>query len=199
MAFRDFDPDRLARLAERPDPIEFGLAGRRFTCLPVPPPAAVQALAELPELPSRDDPGYVAAVLANGQAVAGFIRSCLVPPHRAAWDDVMLNEFVDDVTLVDLLDWLGAEYRKVLQEAFTPHEGDDLAGPDPVHADRVARARRLADAARVGGEVPPAGDDPEMRRVYKLAAVLLADPEAAVDELDPDLLSDDLLFGAVPA
>lgn len=195
MAFRDFEPERLARLADRPDPISFGLAGRRFTCLPVPPPGAVQALSELPDLPDRDDPGYVQAVIASGRGVASFIRSCLVSTDRPAWDDTMLNEFVDDRTLVDLLDWLGVEYRAVLQAAF---DGADVAAPvDPHRAGLVARARRLADLVRVGAELPPAGDDVDTRRVYKLAAVLLADPDAAVDELDPDDLSDDLLFAGV--
>lgn len=192
MTFRDFDPDRLARLAAGPDPIEFGLAGRRFRCLPVPPPGAVQMLAELPDLPPREDPGYLTAILAAGRSVAQFIRATVIPPHRGQWDDVMLNEFVDDETLVDLLDWLADEYRTVLQSALS------TAPPEaPLHGDLVARARRLAGVVRMGGEVaPPAVEDVDGRRVWKLAAVLLADPDADLDGVDPDALPDDLVFGA---
>lgn len=189
--FRDFDPDRLARLAAGPDPIEFGLGGRRFRCLPVPPPGAVQMLADLPDLPARDDPGYLSAILATGRSVAQFVRATLIPPHRDVWDDVMLNEFVDDETLVELLDWLADRYRDVLQSALS------TAPPEaPPVADVVAQARRLAGVVRVGGDVPaPAADDMHGRRVFKLAAVLLADPDADIDGLDPDLLPDDLVFG----
>lgn len=195
MAHRSFEEGRLARLHDQADPITFDVAGREFTCLPVPPLGAVQLLSELPELPARDDPTYRAVLVQVAAGVASFIRSCIVGDQRPGWDALLVDEYVDDDTLVDMLDWLAGEYRGRL--TTTPAEPAPVpAGPRV--ADLEARARRVAAAIRAGGEVPaPAPGDLDGRRIHKLAAVLLADPDADLTGLDPDDLDDSLLFGGV--
>ena len=195
MAHRSFEEGRLARLHDQADPITFDVAGREFTCLPVPPLGAVQLLSELPELPARDDPTYRAVLVQVAAGVASFIRSCIVGDQRPGWDALLVDEYVDDDTLVDMLDWLAGEYRGRL--TTTPTEPAPVpAGPRV--ADLEARARRVAAAIRAAGEVPaPAPGDLDGRRIHKLAAVLLADPDADLTGLDPDDLDDSLLFGGV--
>lgn len=194
MAHRSFEEGRLARLHDQADPITFVVAGREFTCLPVPPPGAVQLLSELPDLPARDDPTYRAALVKVAAGVTSFIRSCIVADQRPGWDALLFDEYLDDDTLVDILDWLAGEYRGRLTTPTT--DPAPVAPPGPHLADLEARARRVAAVVRAGGEVPPpAAGDVDGRRIHKLAAVLLADPDADIEGLDPDRLDDALLFG----
>lgn len=195
MAHRSFEEGRLARLHDQADPITFDVAGREFTCLPVPPLGAVQLLSELPDLPARDDPTYRAVLVQVAAGVASFIRSCIVADQRPGWDALLVDEYLDDDTLVEMLDWLAGEYRGRL--TTTPAtDPAPVAPPGPHAADLEARARRVAAAIRAGGEVPaPAPGDLDGRRIHKLAAVLLADPDADLTGLDPDDLDDKLLFG----
>lgn len=194
MAHRSFEEGRLARLHDQADPITFDVAGREFTCLPVPPLGAVQLLSELPELPARDDPTYRAVLVQVAAGVASFIRSCIVGDQRPGWDALLVDEYVDDDTLVDMLDWLAGQYRGRLTTTTTTEPAPAPVGPHL--ADLEARARRVAAAIRAGGEVPaPAPGDLDGRRIHKLAAVLLADPDADLTGLDPDDLDDALLFG----
>lgn len=196
MAHRSFEEGRLARLHDQADPITFDVAGREFTCLPVPPLGAVQLLSELPELPARDDPTYRAVLVQVAAGVASFIRSCIVGDQRPGWDALLVDEYVDDDTLVDMLDWLAGQYRGRLTTTPTTEPAPEPARPGPHLADLEARARRVAAAIRAGGEVPPpAPGDLDGRRIHKLAAVLLADPDADLTGLDPDDLDDALLFG----
>lgn len=198
MAHRSFEEGRLARLHDQADPITFDVAGREFTCLPVPPLGAVQLLGELPDLPARDDPTYRAALVKVAAGVASFIRSCIVGDQRPAWDALLVDEYLDDDTLVDMLDWLAGEYRGRLTTTADRATPAPAGPPGPHAADLEARARRVAAAIRAGGEVPtPAPGDLDGRRIHKLAAVLLADPDADLTGLDPDDLDDALLFGAV--
>ncbi len=197
MAHRSFEEGRLARLHDQADPITFDVAGREFTCLPVPPLGAVQLLSELPDLPAGDDPTYRAALVKVAAGVASFIRSCIVADQRPGWDALLVDEYLDDDTLVDMLDWLAGEYRDRLTTPTPAEPAPALAAPTGPHAaDLEARARRVAAAIRAGGEVPPpAPGDLDGRRIHKLAAVLLADPDADLTGLDPDDLDDSLLFG----
>ncbi len=194
MAHRSFEEGRLARLHAQADPITFDVAGREFTCLPVPPLGAVQQLNQLPDLPARDDPTYRGELVKVAAGVASFIRSCIASDQRAAWDMLLVDEYLDDDTLVEILDWLADGYRGRLRtDAPAPTPAPAEA---PLHGDLVARARRLAGVVRMGGEVaPPPAQDLDGRRVWKLAAVLLADPDADLDGLNPDALPDDLVFG----
>lgn len=194
MAHRSFEEGRLARLHDQADPITFDVAGREFTCLPVPPLGAVQLLGELPDLPARDDPTYRAVLVQVAAGVASFIRSCIVGDQRPGWDALLVDEYVDDDTLVDMLDWLAGQYRGRLTTTTTTEPAPAPVGPHL--ADLEARARRVAAVVRAGGEVPaPAPGDLDGRRIHKLAAVLLADPDADLTGLDPDDLDDALLFG----
>ena len=200
MAHRSFEEGRLARLHDQADPITFDVAGREFLCLPVPPLGAVQLLSELPDLPARDDPTYRAVLVKVAAGVTSFIRSCIVGDQRPGWDGLLVDEYLDDDTLVDILDWLAGEYRARLVSdpapaAPAPPQAPSLA-VGPHLADLEARARRVAAVIRAGGEVPPpAAGDVDGRRIHKLAAVLLADPDADIEGLDPDRLDDALLFG----
>lgn len=188
MAHRSFEEGRLARLHAQADPITFDVAGREFTCLPVPPLGAVQLLTQLPDLPARDDPTYRAELVKVAAGVASFIRSCITSDQRPGWDALLVDEYLDDDTLVEILDWLADGYRARLRT--------DAPAEAPLLGDLVARARRLAGVVRMGGEVaPPPAQDLDGRRVWKLAAVLLADPDADLDGLNPDALPDDLVFG----
>jgi len=198
MAHRSFEEGRLARLHDQADPITFDVAGREFLCLPVPPLGAVQLLSELPDLPARDDPTYRAALVKVAAGVASFIRSCIVADQRPGWDGLLVDEYLDDETLVEVLDWLAGEYQARLVSGPTPTPAPQLPSlaVGPHLADLEARARRLAAVVRAGGEVPaPAPGDLDGRRIHKLAAVLLADPDADIEGLDPDTLDDALLFG----
>jgi hypothetical protein len=108
MPFQDFDAARRERLRAF-EPIQFVLAGKRFTCIAHPVLTDSFALLDAPEL--LDDGG--APIAAGVRALAEFIeRSIASPREQRAFRKLLgrRDDPIDATTIVELGEWLAEQY-----------------------------------------------------------------------------------------
>jgi hypothetical protein len=108
MPYQDFDAVRRERQRAF-EPIQFVLAGKRFTCIAHPTLADSFELLDAPEL--RDDQG--APIAAGVRALAEFIeRSIATPREQRAFRRLLgrRDDPIDALTVIELGEWLAEQY-----------------------------------------------------------------------------------------